>query len=74
MVLIRIDYTVAAGNSTLEVWTSGARFNVVVAPISIWVYGNGCNRALILRVRDESGETFQFKGRTYLGGTWEKVV
>ena len=73
---IRFDYTAAAGNSTLEVWTSGnARFNVVVAPISIWVYGNGCNRALILRVSDESGEIFQFKGPTVSwSGTWEKVV
>jgi len=59
----KADYTVATGNRLLEVWVSSSvPCSCVNTPITFWVYGNGSDRKVLLRVMDETGEYFQFDG------------
>mgnify|MGYP000884845184 FL=1 len=77
--VLRIDYTVAPGNNTLEVGTydglQGGNTTFVGGPITFWVYGNGCNRKILLRLIDATGEVFQFGGpKINWSGSWQQVV
>lgn len=71
----KADYTVTTGNRLLEVWISkSVPCSCVNTPITFWVYGNGSDRKVLLRVMDETGEYFQFDGpKIDWEGYWQKV-